>query len=100
MREIFTDIIYKFKDKHPFSTFIFKYLGNPEMKGPMDVYNLCMNSLLSLKLLPNESLINKYKQSKFNRILNRFPSLDKINKELDTFQMSDKTYDYLKRTYL
>ena len=69
------------------------------MKGPMDVYNLVMNSLLSLKLLPSESLINEYKQSKFNRNLNRLPSLDELNKEFGQFKMSQNTYDKLKKKY-
>ena len=95
MKEPITDFLYRVKDKHPSSTSLFDifFLFYCSSKNKsFDVAHRVMNFMSDNMLEPSKAQIEKYRQSKTSKTLNRFPSFE-VLKKISPYYYLFETYE-------
>ena len=87
MKEPIIDFLHRLKDKHPSSN---------SNNDSFDVAHRVMNFMRGNKLKPSKALVEKYRNSKTTKTLNRFPSYEELKEKIG---MWESWYDELKEAY-
>ena len=85
-RQEIIDFLYRFKDIHPFS-------GSDWDEG-FDIFDMLMEFLIPLGLLPSPSLFKEYEKSTFTEELNKIPGYNYLNNGFQGF--SKEKYEIMK----
>ena len=98
--ENFVDFLYRLKDRHPYSTFVFINMRNSEINKNMDLLYTIMEFLIPNGYLPSASLLKEYSGSKVTKELNILPTLEYLNSKFkEKKQMNEEDYERLRKRF-